>query len=64
MVLEALNLLLQVGEGDLLILDDKVDLELLDTEANGDKFGARPYETILLNGSYVSLKLGQVGLII
>lgn len=64
MVLEALNLLLQVGEGDLLILNDKVDLELLDTEANWDKLGAGPYETILLNGSYVGLKLGQVGLII
>lgn len=63
-VLVLLDLLLKLVQRDLVVLDDKVDLELLDTEANGDQLGGTPDEAVLLNGKDVGLKLVHVGLII
>lgn len=64
MVLITLNLLLEVAERNLLILNDEVDLQLSDTEANRDEFGGSPDETIFRNGSDVGLQLCKVGLIV
>ena len=64
MVLVLLDLLLELVKRDLVVLDDQVDLELLDTETDGDKGGGTPNETILLNGTNVGLELLHVGLII
>lgn len=58
------NLLLELVERDLVVLDDQVDLELLDTETNGDELGSTPHETILLDRADVGLELSHVGLII
>ncbi|KAL2279417.1 hypothetical protein FJTKL_13487 [Diaporthe vaccinii] len=63
-VLEADDLLLKLLQGDLVVLDDQVDLELLDTEANGDELGGTPDQTILLDRTHRGLKSGQVGLVI
>lgn len=63
-LLELGDLLLELIEGDLVVLNDHVDLELLDTEADGDELGATPDETILLNATDGSLKSDHVGLII
>lgn len=64
MVLVLLDLLLELIERDLVVLNDQVDLELLDTETDGDKGGGTPNETILLNGTDVGLELLHVGLIV
>ena len=64
MVLVLLDLLLELIKRDLLVLNDKVDLELLDTETNGDELAGTPNKTLLLNSTDVSLKLLEVGLII
>lgn len=64
MVLVLLDLSLELVEGDLLVLDDKVDLELLDTETNGNELGGTPDETVDLDGTDVGLHLLKVGLII
>ena len=64
MVLVLLDLSLELVGGDLLILDDQVDLELLDTEANSDELGSTPDQTFHLNGTDVGLELLQVGLVI
>jgi hypothetical protein len=45
-VLIRLNLLLQLIERDLLVLNDQVDLELLDTVTDGDKSVRTPDETL------------------
>jgi hypothetical protein len=45
-VLIRLNLLLQLVERDLLVLNDQVDLELLDTVTDGDKSVRTPDETL------------------
>ncbi|KAI6770401.1 hypothetical protein HG530_005030 [Fusarium avenaceum] len=63
-VLELLDLLLKVGDGDLLVLNNHVDLELTDTEADGDELGGTPGKTILLNSADSILKSLHVGLII
>jgi hypothetical protein len=63
-VLEALDLLLELVEGDLVVLDDQVDLELLDAEADGDELGATPNETVLLDGTDALLELLHGGLIV
>jgi len=55
-VLVLLNLLLELIGGDLLVLNDKVDLELLDTESEGNPLGGTPDEAVPLNGADVSLK--------
>jgi hypothetical protein len=59
-----LNLLLQLVRGHFVILDDQVDLQLLDTEANGDELGSTPDQTVLLDGKYVGLELLKVGLVV
>lgn len=63
-VLDVLDLLLQLVERDLLILNDQVDLELLDTETNSNELGGTPNETILLNGTNRLLECLHVGLIV
>lgn len=64
MVLVLLDLSLELVGGDLLVLDDQVDLELLDTETNGNELGSTPDQTINLNGTDVGLELLKVGLVI
>lgn len=59
-----LNAGLQLIQRDLLVLDDQVDLELLDTEADGDELGGTPDQTVDLNGTDVGLQLLKVGLVI
>lgn len=64
MVLVLLDLLLQLVQGDLLVLNDQVDLQLLNTEADSDELAGAPDKTILLDGKNVGLELIQVGLIV
>jgi hypothetical protein len=63
-VLEFLNLLLQLVQRDLVVLNDQVDLELLDTETNSNQLGSTPNKTVLLDGENVSLELVHVCLIV
>ena len=63
-VLELLDLLAESIQRDLLVLDDKVDLELLDAETDGDKLGGTPDETVLLNATDSSLEGSHVSLVI
>jgi hypothetical protein len=63
-VLELLNLALELVGGDLLVLNHQVDLELLNTESEGNPLGGTPDEAVLLNGADVSLELLKVGLVI
>lgn len=63
-VLILLNLLLEFVQGDLLVLNDQVDLELLNTEANGNELVGTPDEAVLLDGENVGLELIKVGLVI
>jgi hypothetical protein len=63
-VLVLLDLLLELVQGDLLVLDDQVDLELLDTETDGNQLGGTPDETVLLDGENVGLELVHVCLVI
>ena len=63
-VLELSDLLLEVIKTNLVILDDQVDLELADTEANWDELGGTPNETILGDGADGRLKSLHVGLIV
>lgn len=64
MVLILLNLLLELIGRDLLILNNQVDLELLDTETNGNKLGGTPDKTFHLNSTDVLLQLYKIGLVI
>lgn len=63
-VLELLDLALELVGGDLLVLNNQVDLELLNTESEGNPLGGTPDEAVLLNGADVSLELLKVGLVI
>lgn len=63
-VLVLLDRLLELIGGDLVVLNDKVDLELLNTEADGNPLGGTPDEAVPLNGADVGLELLKVGLII
>jgi hypothetical protein len=63
-VLILLNLLLELINRNLLVLNDQVDLELLDTETDGNKRGSTPDKTLLLNSTDVLLHLHEVGLVI
>jgi hypothetical protein len=54
-ILIFLNLLLELIQRDLLVLNDQVDLELLDTETNSNELRGTPDETILLDGTDVLL---------
>lgn len=59
-----LNLLLELVKGNLLVLDDQVDLELLNAESDGDQLGGTPDKTILLDGKNISLELVHVRLVV
>lgn len=63
-VLVLLNLGLELIQRDLVVLDDQVDLELLDTETDGNELGSTPDQTVDLNGTDVGLQLLKVGLVI
>ncbi|KAB8437347.1 hypothetical protein FH972_025027 [Carpinus fangiana] len=63
-VLKLLDLLLQLVQGDFVILDDQIDLQLLDTEAEGNQLGRTPNKTVLLNGTHTRFKLLHIGLVI
>jgi hypothetical protein len=58
------NLLLELVQRDLLVLDNQVDVELLDTVAERNQFGSSPDETVLLNTADILLKLSHVRLVI
>jgi hypothetical protein len=45
-VFQSFDLFSQVIHGDLVIFDDTVDLELLDTETDGDQLVTTPQETV------------------
>jgi len=63
-VLVLLNHLLEVIGGYLIILDDKVDLELVNGEGRGDPLGGTPDKTVHLDGTDVGLELIKVGLVV
>lgn len=63
-VLILLDLALELVERDLLVLNDQVDLELLDTETDGDELVSTPDEAVHLDGLDVGNELVHVGLII
>lgn len=63
-VLELSDALLELIEGDELVLDDEGDLELPDTVADRDKLGGTPDETFLLDGTDGLLELRHVGLVV
>lgn len=63
-VLVLFDLLLQLVERDLLVFDDQVDLELLDSETHSDQLGGTPHKTVLLDGEDVGLELVHVSLVI
>ena len=63
-VLELFDLLLELVQRDLVVLDDQVDLELLDTETDSDQLGGTPDETVLLDGENVGLELVHVCLVV
>lgn len=46
MILILLNLLLEVVDGDLVVLNNAVDLELLDTESDGNEGVSTPGKTL------------------
>jgi hypothetical protein len=63
-VLVLLDLLLELIGGDLLVLNDKVDLELLNTESEGNELRGTPDEAVLLNGADIGLHGGKISLVI
>lgn len=63
-VLDLLDLLLELVERDLGILDDQVDLEHLDTVADGDELGGTPDKSVLLNSSDLLLHGLHVRLVV
>ena len=64
MVLILSNLLLEVIKRNLIVLNDTVDLELLDTEADLNELRTTPDKTVHLNSKNVGLHLLNIGLII
>lgn len=64
MVLVLLDLRLEFIRRDLVVLDDKIDLKLLDREGQRNPLGGTPDETINLNGTDVGFELVNVGLVI
>jgi hypothetical protein len=55
---------LQLVERDLLVLDDQVDLEHLDTVTDGDQLGETPDESVLLDRPDTGLEGLHVGLVV
>ena len=64
MVLVLLDAVLELVDRNLVVLNDKVDLELANTVTNRDKLGGTPDKTILLDGTEVGLELLHVGLVV
>lgn len=64
MVLVLLNELLELIKRDLVILNNEVDLELLDTEADGDPLGSTPGKTVHLDLLDTLEELLKISLII
>ena len=64
MVLVLLDLLLEFVKGDLVVLNDKTDLELLDTEANFNPLVGTPDKAIHLDSLDVRQHLLKGGLVI
>ena len=64
MVLVLLDLLLELVCGNLLVLNNQVDLQLLDTEADGDELAGTPGKTVLLDSENVGLERIKVGLVV
>lgn len=60
----ALDLLLELIEGDLGVLDDQVNLQLFDTVTNRNKLGSTPNQAILLNSTDRSLQSLHISFII
>ena len=63
-VLKSFDLLLEIFERDLVVLDDQVNLQLLDAEADRDPLAATPDETVHLDGYDTLLQLLEIGLIV
>lgn len=63
-VLVVLDGLLQVVQGDLVVLDDTVDLDLLDTETDWDELVGTPDKAVHLDGLGVGEHLLEVGLVV
>lgn len=63
-VLILLDLSLELIGGNLLVLDDNVDLELLNTVTDVDELGGTPNQTVHLDGADVGFELLEVGLVI
>jgi hypothetical protein len=63
MVLILWDMFLQLIGRDLLVLNDYVDLELLDTKAGGDKLGSTPDEAVLLDSLHILFKFRHIRLI-
>lgn len=63
-VFKLLDLLLELVRGDLVVLNDQVDLQLLDTEADGDQLGSTPDQTVLFDATDRSLQSSQISLVI
>jgi len=63
-VLVLLDLGLELVQRDLVVLNDNVELELLDAEADSDELRATPHETVLLDGKDVLLELLHVRLVV
>jgi hypothetical protein len=63
-VLVLLNFLLQLVCGHFIVLDDQINLQLLDTKTNSDKFRSTPSQTVLLDCNDVGLQLLEIGLVV
>lgn len=55
-VLKLSNLLLELVKRDLVVLDDQVNLQLPDAEADGDELGQAPDKAVLLDAPDRRLK--------
>lgn len=58
------NLVLELIQRHLLILDDQVDLQLLDTETDRHPLGGTPDQTVLFDTNNSRLESFQVGLVV
>jgi hypothetical protein len=63
-VFKACDILLELVQTDLLVLDNQVDLELLDTETDGNERRRTPNQAVLLNAADSGLESCHVGLIV
>ena len=63
-VLKLADLLAELVGRDLVVLDNQVDLQLLDAEADSDQLGSTPDQAVLLDAADGSLEGNQVGLVV